>query len=295
MTADVQLIPEPDPVNRSIIFNTYQKARFLLGLAAVIAFIVFWYLGHSFHIPFDRNYDDSLLQQPSAAVDFVIVAIGLALSVIIGTIIAGPVRYDAGLCTAGLGLLALSARGGPMRYVLFDHSTPQVYLSLLIELMLLLALFIAMIYLQKFFHTLGWLRDDARRDGLPDMEHSLGEKFQAAAVQIVIMAVLMYFLAATDRKFQVIAAVGVASFLGTIAAHTMFPVRPSIWFWAGPFVVGAAGYIWAYSQGGDYQIGVTANPLARALPLDYASIGVSAAIVGYWMSRRWRRDQVNAQ
>ena len=206
MTADLPLNPDVDPASRSILFNTYQRARLLLSLAAVIAFILFWYLGHWFHIPFDLNYDDSLLLQPSAAMAYLIVIVGLGLSVVVGTVIAGPIRYDAGLCTAGLGLLALSVRGGPVRYILFAHPGPETYLSLFAELILLFLLFVAMTFFQKFFHTFGWLREDTlRADGLPDMEHSLTEKLQAAAVQIVVTGILMYFLSATDRKFQVIA------------------------------------------------------------------------------------------
>jgi hypothetical protein len=295
MTADLPLIPEPDPADRSVLFNTYQRARFLLTLAAVIAFILFWYLGHWFHIPFDCNYQDSLLLQSSAAMDFLIVVVGLALSVIIGTVIAGPIRYDAGLCTAGLGLLALSVRGGPVHYVLFAHPSPDTYLTLLTELILLFLLFVAMTFFQRFFHSFGWLRQDALRDGLPDMEHTLAEKLQAAAVQIVVTGVLIYFLAATDRKFQVIAAVAIASWLGAVIAHSIYPVRPSTWFWVGPFIVGVIGYLWAWMQPGDYLIGTPANALARALPIDYAGVGTAASIIGYWMSRRWHRDRVNAE
>ena len=220
-----------------------------------------------------------------------IVIVGLGLSVIVGTIIAGPIRYDAGHCSAALVLIALSVRGGEVRYVLFDHPGSDAYLTLLSELILLFLLFVAMGFFQRFFHSFGWLRVDALRDGLPDIEHTLTEKLQAAGVQILVMGVLVYFLAASDRKFQVIAAIGVASFLGTLAAHSMYRVHPSHWFWTGPFVVGAAGYIWAWSQSGDYLVGSAANPLARALPLDYASVGVAGSIVAYWMSRRWHRDR----
>jgi hypothetical protein len=292
MTADLPTTPETDPANRSILFNSYQRARFLLTLAAVIAFILFWFIGRWFGIPFDRGYDDSLLLQKAAAMDFLLVIVGLFMSVNIGTIIAGPIRYDAGLCTACLGLLALSVRGGPIRYVLFADPKPDVYLTLLAELILLFLLLAAMAFFQKFFHTLGWLRADAQRDGLPDTEHLPSEKFQAAAVQVIIMAILIYFLAATDRKFQVLCAVAIASFVAAMIAHSIFPVRPSAWFWVGPLIVGAIGYIWAYAQSGDWLIGASANPLARPLPLDYASVGPAAAIVGYWMSRRWHRDRV---
>ena len=41
MTAEIPIEEIPDPTNRSILFNTYQRARFLLSLAAIIAFILF--------------------------------------------------------------------------------------------------------------------------------------------------------------------------------------------------------------------------------------------------------------
>jgi hypothetical protein len=47
--------------------------------------------------------------------------------------------------------------------------------------------------------------------------------------------------------------------------------------------------VWAYVSPGDWQIGQAGVPLARALPLDYASAGPAGAILGYWMSRRWQR------
>jgi len=42
--------------------------------------------------------------------------------------------------------------------------------------------------------------------------------------------------------------------------------------------------VWKSGQGG----GLLA-PLARPLPLDYASLGTAGAILGYWTSRQWQR------
>ena len=47
------------------------------------------------------------------------------------------------MIVAALGLLALSVRGGPIRYVLFGKNNPAVFLQLLVELMLLSGLVVA--------------------------------------------------------------------------------------------------------------------------------------------------------
>lgn len=296
MTTDFPATPQSDSENRSIIFNSYQRARALLALSAIAAFILFWFTGHFFHIPFEHGYQDSLLWQPGNGIVFLIVAIGLGISVLIGVVVAGSIRFDAGLCTACLGLMALSVRGGGMRYILFAHPGAPTYLALVFELILLFILLGAAAFFQQFLHSLGasWLKADALRDGLVDVDHTRSDQLKSALLNIVIMGFIVYFLATSDKKFQVIAAVAIGSFVGTAIAYAIFPVRPSVWFWIGPLIVGAVGYLWAFAQAGDFKIGAVANPLAAPLPLDYASIGPAAAIVAYWMSRRWRRDRVEA-
>ena len=40
--------------------------------------------------------------------------------------------------------------------------------------------------------------------------------------------------------------VGLSALLSTLLAHSLFPARPSIWFWSGPFVVATIGYALAW-------------------------------------------------
>jgi len=95
----------------------------------------------------------------------------------------------------------------------------------------------------------------------------------------------------------VLAAVFVASLLATLLAYSFAPVRPSVWFWMGPLVVGVIGYASGYvnwGRGGPslWKAGLASGffaPLARPLPLDYASLGPAGAILGYWVSRGWQR------
>jgi hypothetical protein len=276
----------------STIYTAY-RGRIWLTLAGLLALAVFSFASNAFHIPFHRGYDDSLVHHPSPAVAFLVTAACLFASVVIGTIVAGHIRFDAGLCAACVGLLTFSLRAGPLRYVLFDAASPAVYLSFFVELVLVYALVGAASFLQTFFHSLGFLRDDVFRDGLADTEDPLSDKLQAAFVQTLVMAFVVYFVAQNDQKNQVLFAVGLGSFLGTTLAHHLYPVRPSFWFWIGPLVVGSVGYLWAYaSPAPDLIIGSAPNPLARALPVDYASVGPAAAIIAYWYSRRRKRDEV---
>jgi hypothetical protein len=111
------------------------------------------------------------------------------------------------------------------------------------------------------------------------------------------MLLLMLVLARTDEKKQVVWAVFLSSYLATLLAYAVSPVRPSAWYWAGPFVVAAFGYAAAYLKwrGMDdsvhWRAGIGAGfwaALARPLPLDYASLGPVGTLLAYWMSRRWQ-------
>jgi hypothetical protein len=111
------------------------------------------------------------------------------------------------------------------------------------------------------------------------------------------MAVLVALLARTDEKKQVLAAVALGSFLATLLAYSVAPVRPATWFWIGPVVVGAFGYVaasfaWRNASPVEWKTGMGGGilgALARPLPLDYASLGTAGALLGYWISRQWQR------
>jgi len=128
---------------------------------------------------------------------------------------------------------------------------------------------------------LGVLAAETRRDVLG--------RTTALALQAAGTAMLVILLVRTDDKKQVLSAVAVASLLSTLLAYSIVPARPSVCFWAGPIIVGIVGYVAAYfiwgsvdpvtwksGQGGGLFI-----PLARPLPLDYASLGTAGAILGY--------------
>src|SRR4051812_44755841 len=95
--------------------NSYQRARLLLLTGSILCFIAFWFSANVFHIPRYTGQNASLLIGSPSILTFIIIAIVLAISVAIGTAVAGMVRFNAGLLTASLGLAALSFRGGQTR------------------------------------------------------------------------------------------------------------------------------------------------------------------------------------
>src|SRR6185437_7611795 len=138
-------------------------------------YTIFWWLGALFHVP-DPGYGASLLRQPGSAGDIAVTAIALWLAVAAGSLVAGSIRFDAGLFCACVGMIALSSRGGAMRTVLQYAPGPGVYRTFLFELLVLYALVGAGLCIELALHRFDLLKPDRFRDGLPDIEHPLGEK-----------------------------------------------------------------------------------------------------------------------
>ncbi|HYO10322.1 MAG TPA: hypothetical protein VER17_15240 [Tepidisphaeraceae bacterium] len=267
------------------------RDRILLFTGAVASYWIFAGVASLFSIPWYRDYQASLTGQPAPALALLVAAVVLLGCVVLTSLFAGLVHFEGGLFCAALGMLALSARGGPMRYVLMYSPGDGVFLRLIFETLTLFAFVFA-----------GWLALGLLRDrGLLEQEH-VGDTdvdaipaqgAMATATQVVIMILLLAVLAPTDDKAQVVWAVAIASLLGALGAHSLFPARPSIWFWMAPMIVAVLGYALAWSGGNRLpggQVGGYAPALARPLPLDYAAIGTAGSLLGYWTSRRWQHE-----
>jgi hypothetical protein len=280
--------------SRDTSMSSYQRARLLLTLGAITCFVLFWLASAAMDVPAYEGFSVSLLTQPSPFLALLLVVVMTMLCVLVGTAIAGTIRFDAGLVTAAIGLTAISMRGGPIRYTLMGSTGPQVFLTLVAELMILyavLGLAWGVLWLLKGRNM---LLDDPLRDAASGGDESASQRLLALATQAVVTALVMVLLVQTGEKAQVLVSLGIASYLGTLVAHGLFPTRPSVWYWGGPFVVGAAGYLMAYVGSGNWMIGEVggyAPALGRPLPLDYAGAGTTGAILAYWASRRWQRNR----
>ncbi len=270
------------------------RARAALAMSALAGFAILHVIGARAGIPPLRSFDGSLLRQ-DMLVHIVAVALGVAICILAGTFLAGAVHFEAGVFSAAIGLIALSLRSGTVGSVLQDAgASPSVFMTFAVELGILAAVMVGGWYLQlamgrsKIFALVDRGSDTSASDQRTGVAQS-GEIAIAVAAHIVATGVLILLLAQTDSKNQVIAAVGLASLISAFSVHNGFPIRPSIWFWLGPFVLGIAGYIIAnLAQYPGIGIGHPQGmfaALARPLPLDYAGAGTAGSILGYWLSR----------
>ena len=232
-----------------------------------------------FGLPILPGFDGSILAQPAPLVVLFLIAVMLAVSALVGTIIARAVQFEAGLFSAAFGMMVVSLRCGTIQSVLFESDGSQmVYLRLVLEL-LILGTFLCGIWFVL-----------CRFDGLAKTapaDSGILNNLTATVSQTIATAVLIIVLCQSEAKNQCLASVGLASLIGSMIAHKYAPTRPSFWYWIGPLLAGVIGYaLAALGQDANLNIGFptgTFAALARPLPLDYASVGVAGAILGYWM------------
>jgi hypothetical protein len=281
--------------------SPYHRAQVLLIAGVCLAYGVFAYASWQFRVPVDPGFGGSILLSTSPIASLVVLAVGLVACVLLATLLAGTIRFDAGLFCATAGMTAISFRGGRIGDVLrvvSSGASPAVFMTLAVELVVLYALVAIAWSGLWMLHKNGLLKADEFRDGIEDTDEPVLMKAAAMAMQICVMALLVLLLVQSDAKAQAVGGVGVAAFFGAIAAYYMYPISPSPWLWVGPMVVGAAGYVLAYFnvphddawRTGRLEFALA--PLARPLPIDYATAGPAGAILGYWMSRRWHRQRI---
>jgi hypothetical protein len=275
------------------IWNSYStRERALLAIGAIASYLIFSTIGRFFAIPALPHYEASLLTQPSPIMAILIAGITLVACVLLCTLLTGRIHFEAGLFCAAIGMMALSTRGGPMRYVLMYAPGDGIFLRLAFETVLLFAIIAIGWYVLLILRDNNLLHGEPLRDDDPDALPMTG--LMALGAQVIAMIFLMMLLAQSDKKSQVCWSVFLSALLATLLAHSLFPARPSIWFWSGPFMVAMIGYIIAWFGPGPLvggQVGGFLPQLGRPLPLDYAALGTAGAILGYWTSRSWQYER----
>lgn len=273
------------------IFTPHRQTQLWVTLASVACFLLFWCAGTWIGVPAERGYAASLLQQRLAVLAFLATYVLLGSALVLGTLISGRAWFFGGLFVAAIGLTALSALGGPMRYTLFRAITSgggkEVFLTLCFEQVLLFA---AMGFLWWFFwtkyETVRLAAGAPPRQPAGDSEGTLGAIVLSIAAQVCITGAMMLLLLATDNKKQVLVGTFIGCFVGGFSAEYFFAEPRAVrWYWIGPFAVGLIGYLVAYFTTAGIAAGDPGGSLAalaRAYPLDYASAGIAGALLGFW-------------
>ena len=272
-------------------------AQAIVVLAVIAACGIFGLAARWFQLPELPHFDGSVLLGSSPIAVLLIVVVLLLITMLVGTVIAGCVRFEAGLFAACVGLMVLSLRGGTIQSVLFEAGTgPHVFVVLAIELVILSSI-IALMWL--ILWRIGRARLDATIiDQSPPQDAPAGGAVagvSAMITQAIATALIMMLLCQSQAKYQTLASVLVSSMIGAMIAYGVFPARPSVWFWSGALLVGLVGYLLA-AAGQDTGLVIGAPdglfaPLARPLPLDYASLGTAGAILGYWSIRNKHEEK----
>jgi hypothetical protein len=278
--------------------SSYQRSRILIVTGLIVCLVVFWLGATYLRVPLLAHEAGALLVQPSPAKALLVTGVLFLASVVIGSAIAGTIQFEAGFFCAAFAMAALSMRAGPMRQTLFVASGPAIYVRLALEIAFLyLLLGIGWSIVSALVQT-GVVRAAAPISPADETDEPIDQRLLGTLTQAVAMSILMMILCRSDDKAQALASVGVSALLATLAAHQFVPARPSAWFWTGPALVGLAGYIGTYFHPSGWNIGDVRGffaPLARPLPIDYASFGTAGAILGCWTSRRWQRGRVQAE
>lgn len=269
-----------------------RREKTLLIAGAIIACSAIWLLSVVLDVPTYPGFSASLLQQPSGFAAVTMMAVAFVASTLIGSILARSVRYDAGLWCAAIALVALSARGGPVRFVLMSAHSSRVYLQLALEIVVLGLFFELGGVVIRGLANFGMIRPEPEYDGLDPARQPLHRKFLATLTGVVVAGLIILILCQSDRKLQVTLVVWFASLVGAATAYYLVPAGPVRWFISIPLACGLIGYLATYFN--DPSGWVIGEPrgffqaLARPLPLDYAGAGGAGAITGYWLGQWWQ-------
>jgi hypothetical protein len=269
------------------IFTPYRRTQAVVSIVSVLCIVMFWEAAKWLGIPPVPKVDGSLLSQPQWPQAILATYVLILGAVVVGTVLAGWAWFFAGLFTMSAGLVTLAVRCGATHFVLFDAASRgqgrSIFIRLFVEQCLLFAgVAVVWIYFwRRFLAVLPKPQAEGEQE-----EHAFNW-IGAVAAQVIATGSLVLLLSPTDAKKQVLLSVFAGSLLGSMLAEYLVPSRRAvIWYWLGPFLVGAVGYAAAYFHAVPWTVGTASGPLANLahpLPLDYAGAGTLGALLGYWV------------
>jgi hypothetical protein len=290
-------VPTPARVLRGTLEAFTNVEWTLLAVGSISCGLISNWIAAILGIPGQPGFAGSLLCGPSPVSAVVSVVVAFAVTIVIGTLIAGMVEFEAGLFCCCLGLAGLGIHCGPIRPVLQYAAGSSVYLSLALECAILGAmLFFGWMLLLKPLQLV--LPGRTKQMRLPSKNEvrdpEVSDLAMALGSQVLATAILEMIFLQSDQKPQAICGLFLASFLGSLVAYMVSSVTEGRWFWIGPCIVGVIGYLLSFLSPGGLAIGESMGwsaALVRATPLDYAGAGTAGAILGFWCSRRWHQPE----
>ncbi len=291
-----------------------RRARYLVAVAlsGYLFFMIAWHLIE----PPPEMGGVSLLVWPSAGGPFAAIAITalLILTTAICTVLVHPDTPHMGLACALVGAATLSIRGGSVHMLIQNAKDAHAYagISQLLAMeciewaiIFLFAEFFARFLHDRFFTNVSWLNRTGRNLGLttakrlPTGRLAVGAslafsqtlrtyklpRFIALPLAMVYSGafgiLLLYVFMQSPLKGQVLLACFIAFYFSTLNAYMAFPNVPSLYFFLTvPFAAGVSYFLWRNSLG--YFPGLGGSFISYALPIDFFSVGIPGAIIGYY-------------
>jgi hypothetical protein len=267
----------------------------LLAIGSAVCVGVCLGVARLFGVPHEPGFNGSLLSGYSPVMSILAVAVATAVAVIPAVAFGVFVGVEGALFCLAVGVAGLAGECGSVRSVLQYSPDGHPLIVMAIETVILTAIVHA-----------GWLVvawGSAALRQRSGVEKTVADPVDASPwmgvlVQIAVTGVCAMVLIQTDRTSQAIGGLSVAVIVGVAGAYLSSDITAGVWYWFTPAAVGVIGYALAWSGGartptGDLQGWGAA--LARPTPLDYAAVGVAAAVFGRWVGRRWSQEDEPAE
>jgi hypothetical protein len=265
----------------------------MLTIGSILCGVVCVGIAGMLGVPGEPHFDGSLLLGGSPIVGAIAAVCAVLVAMLIGSLAASFVEREAGLFCCCIGLATLGVRCGSIRPVLQYAPGTGVFRSLAGESVLLGALLIGgWVGLRMVLDQVMLKKDVSSNHAAPNelTKPDLQTRLSALGLQMLTMAIVEMVLIQSDAKAQAMAGVFLGGYFGSLAGYFFAPLSEGIWFWAGPIAVGLVGYLLNFFSADALLTGDIhgwAAALGRATPLDYAGMGTTGALLGYWSMRRW--------
>jgi hypothetical protein len=271
----------PDEPGDQAVDWSYRLTQLLFICSGLVCFTIFWYAGQMLGIPAEPRHGGSLLRQPTvgaAIIALIVVLVLLAGCALLTGAFLRTRWFLAGLAAATAGLSAWSMRGGPMHEVTQYAPSATVFIWLAVESLILCGI-VAGIWIALW-------QEPIEPEGSIPKASVVG----AIITQTLCMGLIVLILAQTDAKKQCVAAVFLGGLIASSLVESSFRApMGGRWYWIAPLAVGLFGYLFAAFQNPAWAdtpriLQGALAPLARPLPLDYASAGMFGTLLGYWIN-----------
>jgi len=244
----------------------------------------------------------SALGQESTSANFLAISGAMIVSLVVGLaglFTLGKIRVDAGVLLAASALIPARIAGGPMRLAYMDRPQAATLWSCAIELFLLSIPIVIVAFVGQQLIKKGALKRDDQHDELPPVSETVDQKFLATFCAFTTAAFLLMLFLHNDAAKQSVLSVLFASGLASAIAFRFIPAVSGLWLFPAPLLCGIIAYsVTAVMGTANLSIGEPTGffgSLARAAPLDYASVGVVGAVWGYWIGRSWTGQSIKVE